>query len=272
MNPNPYGLVDWSREDLVATLPAQHECHLWLFHRTASAPSWRTLVSVLDEGERDTVRSLQTQSSRDLFVASRGLQRLLLGWYLEADPRLLRTSRICSLCGANHGAPRVVGNDDIRYSVSHSGPWIGLAFVAGGAVGFDVEAVQTKNNDSMASRILSPRERVLYAQDPTEFYRFWARKEATVKLTGHGVTTPLDKIDVVSDVVLVAIEDRPASWPIERIGVQDIVVDAEHVASVAWTGIDKSVSARSLEDLRPVLGAVREFNSATRGLVDQDAY
>ncbi len=92
------------------------------------------------------------------------------------------------------GKPRLADDStDLRFSVSHSGDLVALAFCSGREVGVDVEA---RRNDlcseEIARRYLPARvakeiERRAGAERMAEFFRAWVRQEAYAKARGVGL-------------------------------------------------------------------------------------
>jgi phosphopantetheinyl transferase len=109
------------------------------------------------------------ERKRMLWARSRGVLRVLLGHYLDRDPRGLRFAL------GPHGKPALrqeawAKGTDLRFSLSHSGGLALIAVTAGREVGVDIECA---------------RERYT-----AEFLRAWVAHEAVVKCRGVGLATP----------------------------------------------------------------------------------
>jgi 4'-phosphopantetheinyl transferase len=135
----------------------------------------------------------------------------------------VQISRECRRCGdAKHGKPFVVGDEDLSFSVSHSGSVALLAVVRGATVGIDVEAVRPRPNlEKLAARVLTADALETFsaadeAARLVTFLRAWTEKEAYLKAIGLGIATDLRAVTV------------PDGWTVDR-------VDAlpEYVAAVA---------------------------------------
>jgi len=98
---------------------------------------------------------------------SRAILRVLLGRYLDADPRALR------FVLGPHGKPALQGKalarTDLRFNLSHSGPLMLVAVSIGREVGVDIELVRVRD------------------RYPADFLRAWTRHEARVKCLGVGL-------------------------------------------------------------------------------------
>jgi 4'-phosphopantetheinyl transferase len=175
-------------------LPLANEVHI---HGETLATEITRYVSP-DEMRR--ADRLLDPSKRNLFMASRGLLREILGRYLGIQPQ-----EIFFVVGA-HGKPflsaNAASNDRLHFNLSHSGTLFLLAVAVDREVGIDVEQLR---NDTpfpdMARLAFSPREqRELFALPDhlqrSAFYRCWTRKEAYLKACGMGFDLPSNSFDV----------------------------------------------------------------------------
>ncbi|MFD0385652.1 4'-phosphopantetheinyl transferase family protein [Streptomyces stramineus] len=152
--------------------------------------------------------------------------------------RLVRIARTCDRCGAGHGRPRVVGAG-YDYSVAHTCRRVLIGVVAQGLVGVDLDTVMNPGvPERLIARTATPDERAALARLPAHelpgaFTRLWSRKEAAVKLTGHGLAARLDRIGVRGD--LAQPQGKPAEdWPVSPVHLLDVSVEG-HVAAIAST-------------------------------------
>jgi 4'-phosphopantetheinyl transferase len=214
--------------------PAPGVCHLWL-SRTAGAERYRRL---LDDDEIAAAERLRVESARDAFVASRAAQRLVLGRYLGCRPESVVIARECRHCGGDHGRPYIMGAP-VDFSVSHSAGWLLLAVVGGGLVGVDLERVtDARAVDDLADRVLGPGEQEGFMLVPRQdraawFIWVWARKEAVLKLTGHGIVGPLSSLDVVGSTAVASWQ--PEGWPTEPIHLRDVPAGQDLRVALATT-------------------------------------
>lgn len=216
------------------TLPATGTCHLWSA-RTTGAASYQAL---LDTGEVAAAERFRVARGKDAFVASRVAQRLVLGRYLGCRPESVRIARDCQHCGGEHGRPYVSGAP-VDFSVSHSADWLLLAVVADGLVGVDLERVSDgRAVDELADRVLGPAEQEQFLLVPRPhraawFTWAWARKEAALKLTGHGIVGPLSSLDVTGPTAVAS--PTPSGWPGEPIHLRDVPAGPDLRAALATT-------------------------------------
>jgi 4'-phosphopantetheinyl transferase len=215
-------------------LPAAGVCHLWRA-RTVGAASQQAL---LDPEEIAAAERFRVARAKDAFVASRVAQRLVLGRYLGFRPESVRIARDCRHCSGDHGRPYVSGAP-VDFSVSHSADWLLLAVVADGLVGVDLEQVSdARAVADLASRVLGPAEQEQFLLVPRPertawFIWAWTRKEAALKLTGHGIAGPLSGLDVTG--LTAVASPRPSGWPAEPIHLRDVPAGPDLRAALATT-------------------------------------
>lgn len=145
------------------------------------APEW--LEDLLCARERVRAARIVHERDRVRWARSRGMVRLLLARYLDADPRELRfelgahgkprlPDRAGGVAGPPDGAPDGAPGGawpDLRFSLSHSRELLLVAVAADVEVGVDVECANERHT--------------------AEFMRTWTMHEATVKCLGTGLST-----------------------------------------------------------------------------------
>ncbi len=94
-----------------------------------------------------------------------------------------------------HGKPFIVGHPEIHFNLSHCKE-AAICFVSDRPVGVDVESVR-KINDALLAYTMNEKEleQIRQAEDSKlEFVRLWTKKEALLKLTGHGLNNDLKEV------------------------------------------------------------------------------
>lgn len=151
----------------------------------ATAPA---LVGLLDPAERERLDRFRRAADRARYLAAHALGRLVLAEATGTAPAELAFDRTCR-CGAQHGKPTLPGGP--QFSLTHAGDLVGLA-VHDDPVGVDVEQVRPLTDlAAMAEHVCSPAEAVA---DADAFFTLWTRKEALLKATGDGLSTPMSSI------------------------------------------------------------------------------
>lgn len=100
------------------------------------------------------------------------------------------------------GKPRIRGREDFHYNLSHSGPWVVLAW-GNAPVGVDVEQIRMdEGKASIALRFFAPEEQAYVFEKPEEtarrFFQVWTGKESYLKYLGTGLRRDLTSFSVLS--------------------------------------------------------------------------
>lgn len=215
-------------------LPPAGTCEVWLVPVRRRA-AW---VELLDADERERWEALGEGPAADTLLTSRAAQRLIVSRYSGLPPNSVAIERSCGLCGApRHGRPRLAGAA-FDFSVSHTRDWLLLAVVSAGLVGADLDRLEPdRDADGLAALTLAPAERRAYDRlpgpaRPVAFLDSWVRKEAAVKLTGHGLAAPPAAVDVSGPLA-----QAPAvpTWPVHSLHLTPLPAPAEHRAALATT-------------------------------------
>ena len=190
----------------------------------AEAPA---LVALLDPHERARLGRFRRPADRARYLAAHALTRRALAVLLGRPAGSFAIDRTCR-CGEQHGKPRVPGGPE--FSLTHAGDLVGVA-VHAAPVGLDVERVRDLPDlAGVAAHACSPAEAVTGAE---AFFRLWTRKEALLKTTGRGLSSPMAGITLDGP--------RVASWtgdgaPAGPVWVMDLTPAPGHPAAVAGLG------------------------------------
>ncbi|HKP77029.1 MAG TPA: 4'-phosphopantetheinyl transferase superfamily protein [Longimicrobiaceae bacterium] len=178
---------------------AEGEVHVWRASLLASPGELARLHELLSDEEKVRAARFRYDLHRGRFIAGRGIQRLLLARYLDADPAALRYRQ------AAHGKPMLDGpaaESGIRFNVTNAEDGLLLALATGRELGVDLEPLhRAVDRDAVARRFFSVPENEVYDTIPEEqrdaaFFTCWTRKEAYIKAVGDGLSMPLDCFDV----------------------------------------------------------------------------
>lgn len=209
---------------------------------------------LLDAADRDRAARYRSEPARRLFAASRAMQRVLGGHYLGVPADRVAIGRRCALCGDDsHGRPYLVDGGGVDYSVSHSGTLVVAGYARDARVGVDLEADDRRTDHELLSgQVLAPAERdslVGLTGDAARraFLRLWTRKEAVLKLTGHGLVVPLADVTVLASPV--AVSPVPGGWPAAPLWVSDLSIMDGYRGAIASTTADPAVVVHRAEPL-----------------------
>lgn len=115
------------------------------------------------------------------------------------DRKAYEGGEICFVKGEN-GKPYMEGHGNIFFNISHSGDYV-MCAVSDREVGCDIQKME-KAELSLAERFFLPQEYEAIATQPDEeskrrmFYRYWTLKESYMKVTGLGMSLPLDAFEI----------------------------------------------------------------------------
>src|SRR5579871_4899449 len=155
------------------------------------APADRQDVLSRDEQERAS-RFVFARDGRRYRVAHASLRRLLSEYVREKPGEIVFEY-------GRRGKPSLPG---VRFNMAHSHELAVIAISSSAEVGVDVEHVRAMPDvAAIAERYFCARERaeIMAAEGEAQvatFMTYWTRKEAILKLTGDGLSLPLDCVDV----------------------------------------------------------------------------
>jgi 4'-phosphopantetheinyl transferase len=220
----------------------------------------RRLLRLLSDDERRRWAQSRSTEDRARYLAAHALARIVLAGRVGVAPESLQFTNECERCGRPHGRPRLLGaNPPVHISLAHSGRRVAIAVASRSPVGIDVEEVTTNREIlPLIHEALSTREReamalVACSARTRAFLRYWTRKEAILKATGHGLA-------IAPNLVTVSAHDAPAAlvaWDAEDkpdagVSLRDLELGPEHVGCVAALG---DIGRVATHDARARLGS-----------------
>lgn len=175
------------------------EVHVWRAALEVPPGGIEPLQSVLVDEEMERARRFYFAKDRQHWIVARALLRVLLGRYLQSDPRGLRFTTNA------YGKPSLASpleGKRLRFNLSHSGGLVLYAFAYEKELGIDMEQMRTGiDYQELATHFFSAYEcAALDALPPAlqeeAFFLCWSRKEAYIKARGLGLSLPLSQFDV----------------------------------------------------------------------------
>jgi 4'-phosphopantetheinyl transferase len=170
---------------------------IWRVHLDRASVNCSRLEEILSHDELDRALRFRFDRDRRRFTVARGALRMILGGYLNTDPKLIVFDY-----GAK-GKPSLLSwSSEIRFNVAHSEELALIAVARERDLGVDVEYVRPlASAEQIPERFFSPREATVFRSLPDDlseaaFFACWTRKEAYVKARGGGLSIPLDQFDV----------------------------------------------------------------------------
>lgn len=210
-------------------------------------------LAAADPATAERARRLRSDDDRRRMVLGHALLRGRLASAAGILPGDVRVQRRCLTCGSReHGKPEPGGELAGRFQVnlSHAGDLVAVVVApagnGGGGVGIDVERKRPGVDwSSLRRHVMDAAEwaRTEHDSDPEDLrWRAWARKEAVVKATGHGLASALAQVPVlpvegaareVAGWVLTRVPDAPGRVAVTDITLGDGPSDRDHVAAAA---------------------------------------
>lgn len=158
--------------------------------------------AALDDKEHERAGAFRFDEDRKLYIAAHQFLRQTLSQYAPVAPKawLFTTTE--------YGKPFITnpGYEYLQFNLSHTKGLIACAISHTNAVGVDVEKHKPLNDlRSLCRYALSPVEAddVLSIMNSRErekrFFTYWTLKEAYIKATGMGLSSPLQQFTLVQE-------------------------------------------------------------------------
>lgn len=202
------GLIETLKQDifLPATAPAwlfppenlrleTGEAHVWLMQTDEENAA--EMERIISEDERIRAGRFRFERDKKRFVAARGFLRVILGKYLQTNPRRIEFEY------NKYNKPFLSrkSQSSIRFNLSHSEDSAVFAVTDGREIGIDIERIKPFFVDeAMASQCLTPKEIVRFRtleknERDLFFFDCWTRKEAYLKARGNGLSLAANRIE-----------------------------------------------------------------------------
>jgi 4'-phosphopantetheinyl transferase len=219
-----------------------------VWRRVSTDPA---LADLLDDHERERAAR---RGNPARYTTAHALLRTAVAERIGGTAQAVAFDRTCATCGSHrHGKPTVAGHRDLSVSLSYAGGLVVVALSRAGEVGVDVEVVDDSDFEGFNVVTLDPSETpALDALSGDRLARaraqVWARKEAVLKASGHGLAVDPRQVVVSGPEQPAALVDwkgeQPLGSPVQLADVD--LADTGHVAAVALlTGEPATVRAVS---------------------------
>ena len=221
------------------------EVHVWCASLDLPALSVQSLQRTLGAAELDRAGRFYFQRDRQRFIVAHGLLRVILGCYLDTEPKQLR------FCNGPYGKPALDTTSSqatLNFNLSHSDGLALYAIARGREVGIDLERFRpVAGAEQIAKSFFSAQENdtlcaLPHTQKREAFFNCWTRKEAYLKACGDGLTRHLNEIDVSlapgEPARLLSIENNPqqvSRWTLHELAPAVGYVAALCVEGSGWS-------------------------------------
>ena len=178
---------------------ANNQVQVWQAWLDCSTQELTGYYDLLLTDEKARANRFHFEKDRGHYIVCRGLLRLILGTYLEIKPKQVE------FCYGKHGKPALrtgLVEDNLEFNLSHSKGLGVFAFCRGNPIGIDVEYIHPMpDEDSFAEQFFSDLEIAwiaahVGAEKHAGFFKIWTCKEAFFKVSGDGLTLPINRVDI----------------------------------------------------------------------------
>ncbi|MBT4682848.1 MAG: 4'-phosphopantetheinyl transferase superfamily protein [Chloroflexi bacterium] len=173
---------------------ASDDVHIWVATFSQLRTSTSQLRNLLSADEIDRAKKIYTTKEMQRFIVARGILRIILGRYLNMQPKMVQFRY------NTYGKPALTAGN-LHFSLSRSDDIVICAITRGRKIGVDAEYIcPYPEIAQVIERFFSSPEKdtVCAAIAPEKlkaFYTFWTLKEAYIKANGKGLMTPLEEVD-----------------------------------------------------------------------------
>jgi len=225
--PPPDWALAWSGTEARDNISPQ--VHVWAATLDLPAAALSACQETLSGTELARAARFRFQQHRNRFIAGRGLLRVILGRYLQIEPRAIefaygpqgkpflaeplprpivqsddssKPPRRSPASKAGAQAPEAPAPRALEFNLAHSQNLALLAVSASGPIGVDVELIRLMPDaGELVARFFSERETEACNTLPkagraAAFFNLWTRKEAWLKATGEGIGHSLNQVEV----------------------------------------------------------------------------
>jgi 4'-phosphopantetheinyl transferase len=161
-----------------------------IWHGTIAAEDadYQNYWRILDAAEQARAVKFKNDVLRKRYVEVHGRLRKLLAQILNEPPEKINIKT------AEHGKPYLVNVPELAFNLSHSADVMVIAVGRNCRLGVDIEFCKPRTSlVGLVDKCFADEEIAYWNKQPEaqqipEFYRYWTRKEAFVKATGHGIS------------------------------------------------------------------------------------
>jgi len=209
------------------------------------------LADLLDSDERE--RSTR-RGNPPRYITAHALLRTVVADLTGQAPHELRFDRRCMTCGSTaHGKPVVRGHPSLHVSLSYAGSLALVGVSAAGEVGVDVEEAADADYDGFDTTTLAAEEVDAFGvvaayRLPLARAQVWARKEAVLKATGHGLVVDPREVVVSGPDQDAALVDWRGEHPVgTAVHLRDVPLSVDGYAAAVAVLCDEPVSLEVVE-------------------------
>jgi 4'-phosphopantetheinyl transferase len=173
----------------------QSELAILTFEVNPSKERWTDYIDILPTNEVEKSEEYHYSQDKLHFTKCRSILRKTLSKWLDEDPTTIGIKM------GRTGKPQLDASHRIKFSITHTKGFAGIAFCKGFEVGLDVESsTRVTDFNKVSKKVFTDSEQMKISSNSDidakkMFFRFWTAKEAFLKNTGHGLTLDPKKIE-----------------------------------------------------------------------------
>lgn len=232
-----------------------NEIHVWSTSLSITAEEEQYQFAVLSADEQIRAERFYRPLHKKRFIAARFMLRKILSLYLQAQPTEIQFKY------GEQKKPALLfpAHTEIEFNVAHSDNLAVYAINRNYSIGIDIEKINDEYDTNIPQRFFSEQENkelelLSELEHKHAFYRIWARKEALLKATGHGLAIPLKTFSVSSLDKKETLSLDEKSWSLVSLHIDD-----GYQAALACEQTIKTVSHWRFFDHQAKLTNVSEF-------------
>ena len=190
-------LIDYLKNNIYPL--EQQAAQLWYSINTNHIQYLKEMYGILSTREQKYVQNLKFKNLKEAYVIRHGILRLLLGCYLQKEPKAIKFSYNA------YDKPLLAIDSkscNIEFNISYTGNHNLYAFILNTPIGVDIEkAVSTTVEDTYAKEFMSTEEYQYFTKTAGTkrekyFFTIWTRKEALIKAIGKGFSCDTKNMSV----------------------------------------------------------------------------
>ena len=173
----------------------QNELVILTFEVNPLKEEWTDYLENLPTNEIAKSEEYHYSQDKLRFTKCRSILRSTLSKWLEKDPKTI------NMTSGMNGKLYLNEIPQIKFNISHTDGFAGIALCKDFEVGLDVEnTTRATDIDAVSKKVFTNNEREKIPSKKTidkkvVFFRLWTAKEAFLKNTGHGLTLDPKKIE-----------------------------------------------------------------------------
>lgn len=162
---------------------------IYQFNLTKPTLELNAAYTLLDRDEQQKADRFVLNDAREKFIYSHALLRQVLAKNSNQAPESLEYTY-------NDNGKPVLKNSALQFNLSHSGAWVLIGLCEDSPIGVDIEHARFHDNYLQLAERFFTKTEVAELKTMDDFYRIWTRKEAYLKMLGHGISFGLDRFSV----------------------------------------------------------------------------